>query len=575
MTALANERNKIVVLNADIADYSRLLSDDFESTTATMDAYRRLVDAEIAKNGGTLLDFVGDNFMAAFEEARPAVQTAIAIAAEIERANADTPGPRQLRFRMGIDLGDVVVTGGRYFGDALNIASRIQAIASPGGICVSGRVYRALDEPALRFRPIGPQRLKNIPEEVAVYEFADLPGDRAVTTRRKSLSLEAPTVAVLPVHIETADESVGATAGILRGDLIHRLARVPQLKVIDAKTEIGRERGLAAARYMIESGVHQFKDKVRVYATLFEVSTMNVVKSYKWTVSEGDLFAISDRFSDDVARSIEIELIIGEPAGLYSELEDPEAIEKVYLGWYHLRSDTREGWSRAIEFFGQVMQSHPDQPYGHVLSAYANWIGAANEWVRDPDKTLLKAREQAQAGLDTGDPTGMARAVEAAILMSEGRQDEALAVVERLGIIRPTCDVTYGLEGSVRRYMGQWEKAIDLLDVAMRLTGVNKPWYPTVKACSLFMGGRIEQAASIAEMVLEHQPHNLEALLVLTAAQVELGMDRRAKATAEIIRGRFPAVDVQAWLDKSPYRTKELVERWKKDLASAGAIEPL
>ena len=575
MIAIDNQRHKVVAFNADVVGYSRILSDDVESTTTKIEEYRQLVDAKIAKSGGTLVDFVGDNFMAVFQDARDAVQTAIAIATEIERANVDIPGPRQVRFRMGMDLSDVVVSGGRYFGDALIIASRIQAIAHPGGLCVSGRVYRALDEPALRFRPIGKQRLKNIPEEVEVYEFADLPSDGTVTTERRSLSLESPTVAVLPIHKEMADESVGATAGILRGDLIHRLARVPQLRVIDAKTETSDKRVVTAARYMVETGVHQVGDKVRVYATLFDVKTMNIVKSYKWTVQAEDLFALSYRFADDVARSLEIELIVGEPAGLYSELDDPEAIEKVYLGWYHLRTDTREGWSRAIELFGQVAQSHPEHPYGHVLSAFANWIGAANEWVLDPDAALLKAREQAQVALDAGDPTGMARAVEASILMSEGRQDEALVVIEQLGIIRPTCDVTYGLEGSVRRYMGQWEKAIDLLDIAMRLTGINKPWYPTVKACSLFIGGRIEQAASVAEMVIDYQPHNLEALLVLAAAQVELGMDRRAKATTEIIRGRFPSVNVEAWLDKSPYQIKELVERWKKDLASAGAIEKL
>ena len=552
-----------------------LMSDDFDSTTATMERYRQLVDSKIAESGGTLIDFVGDNFMAAFEDARDAVQTAIAIAAEIEIANADTTEPRKVRFRMGIDLGDVAVSGGRYFGDPLNIASRIQSIARPGGLCVSGPVYRALDEPALRFRPIGQQRLKNIPEEIEVYEFADLPGDNTVTAERRSLSLESPTVAVLPIHTEMADKSVRATAGILRGDLIHRLAKVPQLRVIDAKAETSDKRVVKAARYMVETGVHQVGDNVRLYATLFDVITMNIVKSYKWAVQTEDLFALSDRFADDVARSIEIELIVGEPAGLYSELDDPEAIEMVYLGWYHLRTDTREGWSHAIELFGQVAQLHPDQPYGHVLSAFANWIGAANEWVRDPDAALSKAREQAQAALETGDPTGMARAVEASILMSEGRHDEAIAVVEQLEIIRPTCDVTYGLEGSVRRYMGQWEKAIDLLEIAMRLTGINKPWYPTVKACSLFIGGRIEQAASVAEMVINYQPQNLEALLVLAAAKTELGMNRRAKATTEIIRERFPSVDVALWFDKSPYQIKEVVERWKKDLASAGAIEGL
>ena len=565
----------MVILNADVVGYSRLLSDDFESTTTAMMVYRQLVDAKIAENDGTLIDFVGDNFMAAFKTARAAIQTAIAITVSIENANASTPGPRQVRFRIGMDLGEVVISDGRYFGDALNIASRIQAIARPGGICVSGRVYLELDEPALRFRPMGRQRLKNIPEEVEVYDFADLPSDGTITTEQKSLSLESPTVAVLPIHTEMADEAIVATAGILRGDLIHRLARVPQLSVIDAKIETSLESGVTAARYMVETGIHQIRDNVRVYATLFDVTTMNIVKSYKWTVRAEDLFALSDRFADDIACSIEVELIVGEPAGLYSELDDPEAIEKVYLGWYHLRTDTHEGCSRAIELFGQVAQSHPDQPFGHVLSAFANWIGAANGWVLNPDMALLKAREQARVALETGDRTGMARAVEASILMSEGQHEEALAIVEQLGIIRPTCDVTYGLEGSVRRYMGQWEKAIDLLDIAMRLTGINKPWYPTVKACSLFMGGRIEQAASVAEMVLDHQPNNLEALLVLAASQVELGLDRRAKATTELIRGRFPSVNVEAWLDNNPYQIQESVERWKKDLASAGAIERL
>jgi tetratricopeptide (TPR) repeat protein len=167
----------------------------------------------------------------------------------------------------------------------------------------------------------------------------------------------------------------------------------------------------------------------------------------------------------------------------------------------------------------------------------------------------------------------MARAVEAAILMVEGRHVEALAVVEELGILRPTRDVTYGLEGSVRRYMGQWEKAIELMDTAMRLTGINKPWYPTIKACSLFIGRRIEQAANMADMVLSYQPNNLEALLVLVASQVEMGLFRRARATADLIRERFPSVDIEAWIDKSPYQVQEFIVRWKKDLECAKAIQ--
>ncbi len=287
-----------------------------------------------------------------------------------------------------------------------------------------------------------------------------------------------------------------------------------------------------------------------------------------------DLFGLSDALVDEVARSLEIDLIVGEPAGLYADLDDPLAIEQVYLGWYHLTIGTPEGWTRALEHFDSVARSHPDQPFGVVLAAFANWMGVANGWARDRDETLRTAREQALAGLAIGDPTGIARTVEAAVLMSQGRGQEALETIEKVEILRPTCDVTFGLEGSVRRYLGDWEKAIDLTDMAMRLTGVNKPWYPTVQACSLFMGGRFEQAAATAEMVLEHQPRNLEALLVLTAAQVELGLDRRARATAGLIRERFPTVDVAAWLEGNPYQRRDMVDRWRDDLVAAGAIVP-
>jgi TolB-like protein len=550
------------------------MADDFDSTTATVREYHRLVASAVTSGSGTLANFVGDNFMAVFDDAMDAVQTAIALTGEIERRNADVPLPRQVKFRMGIDQGEVAVSEDDYHGDALNIAARIQALARPGGLSVSGSVYRALDEPALRFRSIGRKALKNIPEQIEVYEFVDLPGDGSKPIEHESLSLESPTVAILPIHTEMVDdETVRRAAAVIRSDLVHRLSAVPELDVVDAhaEREVGGQ-GLSA-RYMLETGVHQLGDQVRVYATIFDVTTMNVVKSHRWTANAEAMFALSDRVADEVARDVEIELVVGEPAGLYAELDDPEAIEKVYLGWYHLRSDTREGWMRAVDLFGQVARSHPEQPYGFVLSGFANWVGASNGWPSDVGGTLRKAREQARAGLDLGDPTGMATAVEAAILMSEGKGEEALAVMDGLEVTRPTCDVTYGLEGSVRRYLGQWRQAVDLIDVAMRLTGIDKPWYPTVKACSLYVGGEAEQAASLAESVLEYKPNNLEALLVLAAAQSELGMTRRSKATSQLIKERFPATDVQQWLEETPFENHEIIERWKRDLVSAGVIE--
>ncbi len=556
-----------VALNADVVGFSRLMADDFEATARTMEEYQVLVEDQVASNGGVVVTFAGDNFMAVFEEAMGAMRAAIAIAREIEQRNSALPESRWLRFRMGLDVGVVTVSGDQWFGETLNVAARIQALAPAGGISVSARVYQALDEPALRFKPMGKKDLKGIPEMVSVYEYADLPSTGSHHGFSTELSLGSPTVAVLPLHTAGASDSLAQEAQLFREDLIYRLTQIPQLDVVDAASD-----GAAPARYMIELGVAQAGESIRLYARVIDVSRMTGVKGHRWTVAPSELAEKSDEMAGEVARSLEVDLIVGAPAGLYAELDDPEAIEKIYLGWYHLTSATPEGWARAAQLFDEVAASHPEQPYGHVLSAFANWAGADAGWAPDRQAALARAREQAAIGEAGGDPTGMAKSVEAAILLSLGEAQEAVAAMEEVRIERPTCDVTFGLEGSIRRYLGEWDKSVDALDVAMRLTGMVKPWYPTIKACALYHGGRMEEAASTAETVLTYQPNNLEALLVLAAAQSELGLERRARATAQLVRERFPTVNVEQWIDSNPYQVEEIVEHWKRDLATVGLV---
>jgi adenylate cyclase len=562
------ERVALTALNADVVGYSRLMADDRDATSDAMGAARRTVDAAVREHGGRLVNFVGDNFMAVFDEPMPAVRAAIAITTALEQSNADLQPARRLRFRMGIETGEALITQDDYQGDVLNVAARIQALAPTGGLSVSGAVYRALDEPALRFRSAGTRRLKNIPEPVEVYQFADLPtgGDAEVPTE---LALAFPCVAVLPLHAESVAAEIAAVSPVIREDLLHRLAAIPELEVLDAADA---DPG-AKARYMLESGVYQLGNRVRVHATLFDVTTMNVVKAHKETGAVEDLLELSETLADQVGRTVEVELVTGAPAGLYAELGDAASIQKIYLGWYHLRSFTAEGWQQARTLLGEVADAHPDMPYGWVLAAYANWMGASHGWAADPDQTLELARSQAERGRQVGDPTGLGQAVVAAVQMSTGQIAEAVETVAGLEITRPTCDVTYGLEGSLKRYLGQWEEAIGLMDRAMRLTAVTKPWYPTVKASSLLIGTRPEQAAATAESVLEFQPANVEALLVLAAAQVELGLRRRAQATAAAFRQQFPSLQVSDWLAHQPYQDPELVDRWKADLAELDLVE--
>ena len=566
----------LVALNADVVSYSRLLADDPGHTAEAMSAARAIVTREIAAGGGTLVNFVGDNFMAVFDECEPAVRAAIEITNATAAANALVPEFQRLRFRMGIDRGPVFIEDdGSHLGDALNIAARIQSIAQPGGLSVSGDVYRALDEPALRFHSKGKRRLKNIPEEIEVYDFADLPSsdDTAVAPMRP-LALETPKVAILPMHVEGASPELQAMATFLLSDVIAGLVGLRNLDVVDVTSTLGEAQGNAEiasnVRYALHSGIVQVGTRVRLWAQVIELLSHSAVWADKWDTDADQLFNTADQLAEEIVRAFEVELIVGEPARLYHDLGDPKAVAKVYETYYHLTTGTTAGWKRARDISRELKDEIPDSMLGVAMGSFTNWLGATQGFSEDPGQSLLEARADAERAIEIGDETGLSSMVLAAITLAEGDADSALNQISTAKVSRPTCDLTWAIEGSVRRFLGQWEEAVELVDQAMGLSPVNKPWYPTVLASSYYVGGRYEQAAAVAEEVLEFQPQNIEALLVLAASQSELGLERRAHATGELIRQRFPQANIYEWLASNPYQDDRFVDRWQTDLEGAG-----
>jgi adenylate cyclase len=541
-----------------------------------MSEARAIVDEGIAEADGTLVNFVGDNFMAVFDESEPAVRAAITITNALAAKNALVPEYQRLRFRMGVDKGTVVIDDdGSYLGDALNIAARIQSIAQPGGLSVSGDVYRALDEPALRFRSKGRQRLKNIPEQIEVYDFADLPSkdDTAVTPTRP-LALDTPKVAIAPMHLEGASSELQSMASFLLSDVVSGLVGLRNLDVVDVTQTMGQSQTedevASNVRYVLYSGIVQVGNRVRLWAQALEVLTQNALWAHKWDTDVDSLLDVADQFAEEIVRAFEVELIVGEPARIYHELADPRAVAKVYETYYHLTSGTASGWKRALEIAEGLKAELPDSMLGVVMLSFTNWIGAAQGFSEDPEQSLMDATLDAERAIEFGDETGLASMIMAAITLAQGDAESALDRVTSAKVTRPTCDLTWAVEASVRRYLGQWEEAVELVDQAMGLSPVNKPWYPTVLASSYYVGGRYEQAAAVAEEVLEFQPQNIEALLVLAASQSELGLERRARATGNLIRERFPQANISEWLTSNPYQDDRFIERWMKDLKGAG-----
>jgi adenylate cyclase len=563
-------RRQAVVLNADIASYSRLMADDEAATVAAVRVYQLLVEEAVGAAGGSMVNFVGDSFTAVFGEAAAAMRAAIAISRAVRHRNQQRSKTQRMYFRMGLDGGEVLVADdGRYFGDPLNIAARIQAIAETGGINVTEAVYQQLDEPALRLISLGRRRLKNIPELVRVYRLAGV----AVSDGHDWPARGPASIAALPI-LSADDTATRDIAAALRLDLTSALARNPGLRVINVPAgEPGGDQGLGAdagAAYILATGVVRSGARLRAYVDLYETTTLNRVWTQRWEGTTDDVFALQDAVSSDTLAALEIELVIGEPARIYRAALDDRALEHVYRGWFHMAVGTRVASRRAIEHFTAVMRSHPHSPIGPALAAFALWWAMSHDLSDDPVRDRAQAEAWAGQGIALDDDTGLSHMIVAALQLHVGGDLDAALSAARVALQRrPTCDVTFVVEASVQRYLGAWEAAVEACHRALEIVAMPQPWHGTVLASAYYVGERYHEAVEVAEGVVQADPNNLEALLVLAAAQQGLRLSRRARATVGTIIDRFPNAR-RGSLASHPYRDPKILQRWNAHLAAAG-----
>jgi adenylate cyclase len=564
-------RRRAVVLHADVADYSRLMADDGPATVQTMRAYQQLVSDAVTRAGGTLVNFVGDSFLAVFDDARSGMHAAVGICGAVRDRNRDLPRDRRAWFRLGLDAGDIVTADdGRYFGDPLNIAARIQAIAQVGGINVTETVYTALDEPALRLVPLGLRRLKNIPEPVRVYRLAG--AGQEAEQRHVAVRVE-PTLAVMPMY-HGDDPTDRSVAEALRLEVVGALGALAGLRVVDhwdGDGGVTHHAGAVDASYVLYSGVVRSGTGLRAYATVAELETMNRVWGGRWQGSTDDLFALQDEMAGAVVRAMEIELVVGQPAMIYRAELESAARELVYRGWHQLNAGTHRGWQRARALFTTVRDRWPDSVTGHALLAFVCWWGAVEGLSDTPEADLAVAATCAEQGVKMNDSSGLSQLVIAALRLHAGEDlDTTLEAAEASLALRPTCDVSYMVLGSVRRYLGEWQAAVDACRRANELSPARMPWFATVQASAYYVGERYHEAARLAEQVVERQPDNREALLVLAASQQALGLQRRARATVGMLLDRYPDARRDDLPHRHPFRDPDIIARWSDHLAAAG-----
>lgn len=467
MEAHRVERKLSAIFAADVEAYSRLMGRDEVGTLRTLTAYRAVIDRLIASHHGRIFNTAGNSLVADFASAVDAVECAVAVQDAVTKENTDRPAGEQMRFRIGVHVGDIIVQGDNLFGDAVNIAARLEALAKPGGICVSGTVRDQIGTKLpLSFTDLGEQQVKNIVQPIRAYQVRGETSPTATPILGSSLPLpDKPSVAVLPFTNMSADPEQEFFADGIAEDVITALSRYPSLFVIarnscftykgravDVK-EVGRELGV---RYVLEGSLRKARNRIRVTAQLVEAETGKHVWAERYDRDLADIFAVQDEIAEAV--TVSIAPAIAEAERQRAMRKPPESLDAwaaYQRGLWHLSKATANDNTAAEKFFQQAIDLDSTFAGGYRALAEAQFYAAVAFQTRSfPEvQKSMQALAHRAIALDNGD--AQAHSWLGETLLTLGDYEGALAETKRALAISPNLASAHGWLGVVLVYSGR------------------------------------------------------------------------------------------------------------------------
>lgn len=571
---------RATALHGDVAGYSRLIADNEIETHNTLQAFRRIIGEEVAAHDGEVVEFVGDEFLAVIPTETAAVAAAITVQRRVAGENESLPQGRRMRFRLGINAGEISTADGQWYGDAINVAARLQAIADPGGINVSADTLDAAGDISFDVEPIGKKRLKNIPEPVAVFKIIDkeATADRTKPWRRRISQPKRPSLAVSPfVNLGNPDDSHFAD-GLMMA-LVIAMMRIPGLDLVSENStlqyrdhafsaqQLGHELGV---RYVLEGAVQRSGDRVRVMTQLLDVDKGTTAWADRFESTLNDVFSAQDDIVSAIVAALDIEVIGGEVARIYRDRLDAETVEVAYRGLQYLSKGSPSDLEYAVVTFENVIERAPSEAMGYTMGALTHLLIAMRMRTEEASAHYVKAEEFALEAIERGDPAGLGQTVLAYVLLVRHDWDGAMEAARQATTARPSCDLTYGVAASVMRYLGQIDEAVDHANRAIRLSPLFAAWYESTLANAHLLAGDYEEAAELAETLVAEDDNQLEALLTLAAAETALGRRRHAAAAVDQARRARPDLSAEMLRHELPYRDEEALRRFMSQLEASG-----
>jgi len=554
------ERRLAAILSADAVGYSRLMAEDEAATIRTLTAYREQATTLVQEHRGRVVDFTGDNFLAEFPTALEAVQAAVEIQRALKARNADLLAERRMQFRMGVHLGDVAVEGERIYGDGVNIAARLEGLAEPGGICISGEVHGQVRQKLdLECENLGEQALKNIPHPVRVHRLQpqlespsvapNLPGMDELTVPGFS---GRPAIAVLPFDNLSADPEQEYFADGIVEDLITRLAACRTFPVIarnstftyrnqavDVKV-VGRELG---ARYVVEGSVRRAGNRVRIGAQLIDASTGLHIWAEIYDRELRDIFELQDELTRIICGSIQPQLGAAErKRAIRSSPRSFEAWDYVQRGLWHSWQGTKDDLASARSLANKALQLDPRFAPAFTVLAGTYAVEGLKGWAASTTESFQQAIQAAETSvaLDDEDPEG--HRILGAIYTRVGQLDRAISEGQRAVELDPSFAHGHWALGLALAISGRTEEGLAALTTAMRLS----PRDPLIAglqeniAAVNLIAGHYDAAVTYAEKSLQRSRHENTAAIHLAVGYAHLGQRERALSALTEARRQLP-----------------------------------
>lgn len=577
-------RRLVAVFAADVEGYSRLMGADEVGTLQALTERRTILDRFIGEHRGRIANTAGDSVLAEFGSAVDAVKCAVDAQAALAKVNSGLPSERRINFRMGVHIGDVMVKAGDLFGDGVNIAARLQTLARPGAVCISGATYDQVRKVLpMTFVDLGPQQVKNIRERIQVYQPV-MPSEGkqpASESPGQHLMADKPSIAVLPFSNMSSDPEQEHFADGITEDIITELSRFRGLLVIARNStftykgkpvdlkKIGSELGV---KYVLEGSVRRAGQRVRITGQLIDTETGGHVWAEKYDRELLDIFELQDEITRSIVATLQTELLSLEGSlvdrSASPNLEIWSATKKIWKEFYKI---TPESNSHALEMARVLAQDHPTSAEGHKLvslsASHSVLLGFASD-VKTAKEEAEKSIRLARALTENDEHVYWGLAI---VLGFFGDKfDEADAALQRAIEINANFSLGYGSRGTLLAYAGKARESIAQSEYAIRLNPKDPSIFFRYTALSVahFTDENYEQSAKWAKMAIERKPNYWIPHALLTAS-LSILERVQARSAAQALLQVFPSISLSS-LPIEPVRPATAKERFYGALSREG-----